>query len=26
MSCRFDPALELPQEILSAPEALAPHR
>ena len=26
MSCRFDPALELPQEILGAAEALAPHR
>jgi len=26
MSCRFEPALELPQEILDAPEALAPKR
>jgi hypothetical protein len=26
MSCRFDPNLELPQEILEAPEALAPRR
>ena len=26
MSCHFDPALELPQEILDAPEALAPKR
>jgi hypothetical protein len=26
MSCRFDPALELPPEILDAPEALAPKR
>ena len=26
MSCRFDPSLELPQEILDAPEALAPKR
>jgi hypothetical protein len=26
MSCRFDPNLELPEEILNAPEALAPKR
>ena len=26
MSCRFDPSLELPEEILNAPEALAPKR
>jgi hypothetical protein len=26
MSCRFDPSLELPAEILDAPEALAPKR
>lgn len=26
MSCRFDPNLELPDEILNAPEALAPKR
>jgi hypothetical protein len=26
MSCRFEPNLELPDEILSAPEALAPKR
>jgi len=26
MSCRFEPALELPPEILDAPEALAPKR
>ena len=26
MSCRFEPNLELPEEILNAPEALAPKR
>jgi len=26
MSCRFDPKLEVPEEILKAPEALAPRR